>query len=139
MLSVTRPASKSTSKWICTNYYFSKLVGLRFAGTRDGNAQDLLYKYAVYFLNEVCLGFSLCFMLQVLSSSTKFLHWQIKPVSVPQSKHSLPKGLSNYVDRGTLESCLHLIVLSLCVVCAPHIYTYILYIYIYGDHLIQKW
>lgn len=68
-------------------------LGLRFAGTRDGNAQDLLYKYAVYFLNE------------------------IKPVSV-SSKHSLPKGLSSYVDRGTLESCLHLIVLSLCVVMA---------------------
>lgn len=31
------------------------LAGLRFAGTRDGNAQELLYKYAVYFLNEVCL------------------------------------------------------------------------------------
>ncbi|KAL6503768.1 hypothetical protein OROGR_025691 [Orobanche gracilis] len=43
---------------------------LRFAGTRDGNAQELLYKYAVYFLNEI--------------------------------KHT----------------CLHLIVLSLCVVMA---------------------
>ncbi|CDP13998.1 unnamed protein product [Coffea canephora] len=68
-------------------------VGLRFAGTRDGRSQELLYDYAVYFLNE------------------------IKSVSV-SSKHSLPKGLSNYVDRGTLETCLHLIVLSLCVVMA---------------------
>ncbi|KAL3521232.1 hypothetical protein ACH5RR_019381, partial [Cinchona calisaya] len=68
-------------------------LGLRFAGTRDGKSQELLYEYAVYFLNE------------------------IKPVSV-SSSHSLPKGLSNYVDRGTLETCLHLVVLSLCVVMA---------------------
>lgn len=68
-------------------------VGLKFAGTRDGNAQELLYKFAQYFLNE------------------------IKPVFV-SNKHSLPKGLSKYVDRGTLETCLHLIILSLCVVMA---------------------
>ncbi|KAL6581232.1 hypothetical protein OROMI_007155 [Orobanche minor] len=68
-------------------------LGLRFAGTRDGNSQELLYKYAVYFLNE------------------------IKHVSVSNG-NGLPKGLSVYVDRGTLETCLHLIVLSLCVVMA---------------------
>ncbi|KAL0402924.1 UNVERIFIED_CONTAM: Anaphase-promoting complex subunit, partial [Sesamum radiatum] len=68
-------------------------LGLRFAGTRDGNAQELLYKYAVYFLNE------------------------IKPVCVSNG-NGLPKGLSVYVDRGTLETCLHLIVLSLCLVMA---------------------
>ncbi|KAL1559265.1 anaphase-promoting complex subunit 1-like [Salvia divinorum] len=68
-------------------------LGLRFAGTRDGNAQELLYKYAVYFLNE------------------------IKPVCTSNS-NDLPKGLSVYVDRGTLETYLHLIVLSLCVVMA---------------------
>ncbi|KAK4436500.1 Anaphase-promoting complex subunit [Sesamum alatum] len=68
-------------------------LGLRFAGTRDGNAQELLYKYAVYFLNE------------------------IKPVCVSNGI-GLPKGLSAYVDRGTLETCLHLIVLSLCLVMA---------------------
>ncbi|XP_051140465.1 anaphase-promoting complex subunit 1 isoform X2 [Andrographis paniculata] len=68
-------------------------IGLRFAGTRDGNAQELLYKYAVYFLNE------------------------IKPTCVSHAS-GLPKGLSVYVDRGTLETCLHLIVLSLCVVMA---------------------
>ncbi|CAK9173534.1 unnamed protein product [Ilex paraguariensis] len=68
-------------------------LGLRFAGTKDGNAQELLYKYAAYFLNE------------------------IKPVSAT-SGYTWPKGLSNYVDRGTLETCLHLIVLSLCVVMA---------------------
>nr|GMD02091.1 anaphase-promoting complex subunit 1 [Ipomoea batatas] len=68
-------------------------LGLRFAGTRDGNCQELLYKYAVYFINE------------------------IKPVSFT-SAHTLPKGLCKYVDRGTLETCLHLVVLSLCVVMA---------------------
>lgn len=30
------------------------LTGLRYAGSRDGNLQELLYKYALYFLNEVC-------------------------------------------------------------------------------------
>ncbi|KAJ4980944.1 hypothetical protein NE237_031781 [Protea cynaroides] len=68
-------------------------LGLRYAGTRNGDAQELLYNYAVYFLNE------------------------IKPVSVT-SGITLPKGLSQYVDRGTLEICLHLIVLSLSVVMA---------------------
>ncbi|OVA02727.1 Anaphase-promoting complex subunit 1 [Macleaya cordata] len=68
-------------------------LGLRYAGTRNGNAQELLYNYAIYFLNE------------------------IKPVSVT-SVNALPKGLSRYVDRGTLEICLHLIVLSLSVVMA---------------------
>ncbi|KAK4403403.1 Anaphase-promoting complex subunit [Sesamum angolense] len=68
-------------------------LGLRFAGTRDGNAQELLYKYAIYFLNE------------------------IKPVCVSNG-NGLPKGLSVYVDRLTLETCLHLIVLSLCLVMA---------------------
>ncbi|XP_048325794.2 anaphase-promoting complex subunit 1 isoform X1 [Ziziphus jujuba] len=67
-------------------------LGLRFAGTKDGNAQELLYNYALYFLNE------------------------IKPISVTSG--TFPKGLSHYVDRGTLEMCLHLIVLSLSVVMA---------------------
>lgn len=43
-----------------------------------------------------------------------FLCLQIKPVSATSGP--FPKGLSRYVDRGTLEICLHLIVLSLCVV-----------------------
>ncbi|KAJ9175912.1 hypothetical protein P3X46_014412 [Hevea brasiliensis] len=68
-------------------------LGLKFAGAKDGNVQELLYEYAVYFLNE------------------------IKPVSATSGNTS-PKGLSRYVDRGTLEICLHLIVLSLCVVMA---------------------
>nr|POE46089.1 anaphase-promoting complex subunit 1 [Quercus suber] len=68
-------------------------LGLRFAGTKNGNAQELLYEYAVYFLNE------------------------IKPVSAT-SGSTFPKGLSHYIDRGTLEICLHLIVLSLSVIMA---------------------
>ncbi|MQL83212.1 hypothetical protein Taro_015694 [Colocasia esculenta] len=68
-------------------------LGLKFAGTRNGDAQELLYGYAVYFLNE------------------------IKPVPGAESS-SLPKGLSKHVDRGTMEICLHLIVLSLSVVMA---------------------
>ncbi|XP_058181037.1 anaphase-promoting complex subunit 1 isoform X3 [Rhododendron vialii] len=68
-------------------------IGLRFAGTKNGDAQELLYDYAIYFLNE------------------------IKPVCVG-SGSTLLKGLSHYVDRGTLEICLHLIVLSLSVVMA---------------------
>ncbi|KAM4104226.1 hypothetical protein ACJW30_06G141300 [Castanea mollissima] len=68
-------------------------LGLRFAGTKNGNAQELLYEYAVYFLNE------------------------IKPVSAT-SGNTFPKGLSHYIDRGTLEICLHLIVLSLSVIMA---------------------
>ncbi|KAJ0233773.1 Anaphase-promoting complex subunit 1 [Hirschfeldia incana] len=68
-------------------------LGLRFAGTRDGNARDLLNNYALYLLNE------------------------IKPVSAPPT-NEFPKGISKYVDRGTLEMCLYLIVLSLSVVMA---------------------
>ncbi|GLT54489.1 hypothetical protein SLA2020_276820 [Shorea laevis] len=68
-------------------------LGLRFAGTKNGDAQELLYEYAIYFLNE------------------------IKPVSTT-SGNTFPKGLSQYIDRGTLEICLHLIVLSLSVIMA---------------------
>ncbi|CAI0443752.1 unnamed protein product [Linum tenue] len=69
-------------------------LGLRFAGTRDGNAQELLYECALYFLNE------------------------IKPVSATKNGTCFPKGLSRYVDRSTLEICLHLVVLALSVVMA---------------------
>ncbi|RID73006.1 hypothetical protein BRARA_B00180 [Brassica rapa] len=68
-------------------------LGLRFAGTRDGNARDLLNSYALYLLNE------------------------IKPVSAPPA-NGFPKGIAKHVDRGTLEMCLYLIVLSLSVVMA---------------------
>ncbi|XP_015079876.1 anaphase-promoting complex subunit 1 isoform X2 [Solanum pennellii] len=83
-------------------------LGLRYAGSRDGNLQELLYKYALYFLNE------------------------IKPVSV--SSVAFPKGLSRYIDRGSLETCLHLIVLSLCVVMAGsgHLQTFKLLKYLRG-------
>lgn len=30
------------------------MAGLVFAGTQNENAQELLYDFAVYFLNEVC-------------------------------------------------------------------------------------
>ncbi|KAB1217628.1 Anaphase-promoting complex subunit 1 [Morella rubra] len=68
-------------------------IGLRFAGTKNGDAQELLYEYAIYFLNE------------------------IKPVSATKG-NTFPKGLSQYIDRATLEICLHLIVLSLSVIMA---------------------
>ncbi|GAB2272646.1 hypothetical protein Dimus_007470 [Dionaea muscipula] len=68
-------------------------LGLKYAGSRNENAKELLYYFAIHFLNE------------------------IKPVSVTNGS-TFPKGLSKYVDRGTLEICLHLVVLSLSVVMA---------------------
>ncbi|XP_062231175.1 anaphase-promoting complex subunit 1 isoform X2 [Phragmites australis] len=68
-------------------------LGLKYAGSRNGDAQELLYAYAVHFLNE------------------------IKHIPV-QTANILPKGLLQYVDRGTLELCLHLIVLALSMVMA---------------------
>ncbi|CAN8257090.1 unnamed protein product [Cochlearia groenlandica] len=68
-------------------------LGLRFAGTRDGNARDLLNNYALYLLNE------------------------IKLVSATP-ENTFPRGISKYVDRGTLEMCIYLIILSLSVVMA---------------------
>lgn len=66
-------------------------LGLRFAGTKNASAQELLYNCSLYFLNE------------------------IKPLSLV-SAISFPKGLARFIDRGTLETCLHLIVLSLAVI-----------------------
>ncbi|KAK9683476.1 hypothetical protein RND81_10G143700 [Saponaria officinalis] len=68
-------------------------LGLKYAGSRNGNAQELLYSYAIYFLNE------------------------IKPVSTSVGC-MFPRGLSKFVDRSTLEICLHLVVLSLTMVMA---------------------
>ncbi|KAL9226701.1 hypothetical protein vseg_002481 [Gypsophila vaccaria] len=68
-------------------------LGLKYAGSRNGNAQELLYSYAIYFLNEM------------------------KPVSTSASC-MFPRGLSKFVDRSTLEICLHLAVLSLAMVMA---------------------
>ncbi|XP_074308133.1 anaphase-promoting complex subunit 1 isoform X2 [Silene latifolia] len=68
-------------------------LGLKYAGSRNGNAQELLHSYVVYFLNE------------------------IKPVSTSASC-MFPRGLSKFVDRSTLEICLHLAVLSLAMVMA---------------------
>lgn len=39
------------------------IAGLRFAGTKDGNAQELLYNYALYFLNEVGLSLSVSIVM----------------------------------------------------------------------------
>ncbi|KAK1412001.1 hypothetical protein QVD17_32914 [Tagetes erecta] len=62
----------------------NKVSMLRYVGTKDGNAHDLLYSYVLAFLNE------------------------IKPLFV-KSMHGFLRGLAQYVDRGTLETCLHLI------------------------------
>nr|CAB3465535.1 unnamed protein product [Digitaria exilis] len=68
-------------------------LGLKYAGSRNSDAQELLYVYTVHFLNEI-------------------KHIPVRTASI------LPKGLLQYVDRGTLELCLHLIVLSLSLVMA---------------------
>lgn len=68
-------------------------IGLKYAGTRNGDAQELLYNYVIYFLTEI-----------------KYISYS--------SKNDLPKGLLQHVDRGTLELSLHIIILSLCVVMA---------------------
>ncbi|KAG8067808.1 hypothetical protein GUJ93_ZPchr0005g14946 [Zizania palustris] len=84
-------------------------LGLKYAGSRNSDAQELLYAYAVHFLNE------------------------IKHVPI-QAPSILPKGLLQHVDRGTLELCLHLIVLSLSVVMAGsgHLQTFRLLRYLRG-------
>uniref|UniRef100_A0A0E0DQC9 Anaphase-promoting complex subunit 1 n=1 Tax=Oryza meridionalis TaxID=40149 RepID=A0A0E0DQC9_9ORYZ len=84
-------------------------LGLKYAGSRNSDAQELLYAYAVHFLNE------------------------IKHVSI-QTASILPKGLLQHVDRGTLELCLHLIVLSLSLVMAGsgHLQTFRLLRYLRG-------
>ncbi|KAL6865049.1 hypothetical protein ACP4OV_016200 [Aristida adscensionis] len=67
--------------------------GLKYAGSRNGDAQEILYAYAVNFLNEI-------------------KHIPVQTASV------LPKELLQHVDRGTLELCLHLTVLALSLVMA---------------------
>ncbi|KAF3336966.1 anaphase-promoting complex subunit 1 [Carex littledalei] len=69
-------------------------LGLKYAGTKNGDVQELLYNYAIYFLNEM------------------------KHVYPPSNKLLLPKGLLQQVDRGTVELSMHLIVLSLSLVMA---------------------
>ncbi|XP_021862745.2 anaphase-promoting complex subunit 1 isoform X2 [Spinacia oleracea] len=68
-------------------------LGLKYAGSRNANAQELLYSYAIYFLNE------------------------IKSISGTAGS-MFPRGLLKFVDRSTLEICLHLAVLSLALVMA---------------------
>ncbi|KAL8144559.1 hypothetical protein V2J09_017591 [Rumex salicifolius] len=90
-------------------------LGLKYAGSRNGNVQEILYGYAIYFLNE------------------------IKPIS-SDNGNSRPKGLSKFVDRGTLEICLHLIVLSLSVVMAGsgNLQTFRLLRFLHGRHAIDS-
>lgn len=96
---------------------------MRYAGTANADAQELLYSYSIYFLNE------------------------IKPVAASNiARH--PKGLSKYVDRATLEACLSVIILSLSLVMAGtgHLGTFKLLRYLhsridlhghtkYGNHM----
>lgn len=45
------------------------LAGLKYAGSRNANAQELLYSYAIYFLNEVFILFILfCHFFQLIAS-----------------------------------------------------------------------
>ncbi|ERN05300.1 anaphase-promoting complex subunit 1 isoform X1 [Amborella trichopoda] len=89
-------------------------LGLRYAGTKNGHAQELLNHYAVFFLNE------------------------IKPIPA-MSRNIKHKGLMQYVDRGTLETCLHIVVLSLSVVMAGsgHIQTFRLLRYLRGRNSVD--
>ncbi|XP_072985105.1 anaphase-promoting complex subunit 1 isoform X1 [Typha latifolia] len=89
-------------------------LGLKYAGTKSGDAQELLYNYAIYFLNE------------------------IKHISLG-SLSAFPKGLLQFVDRGTLEICLHLVILSLSVVMAGsgHVQTFRLLRYLRGRSSVE--
>lgn len=90
--------------------------GLKYAGTKNGDAQELLYDYAVYFLNEVCHILDKGVLSLWISKITPIpFILQIKHITA-SSNNDLPKGLSEFVDRGTLEICVHLIVLSLSLV-----------------------
>ncbi|CAN6469882.1 unnamed protein product [Victoria cruziana] len=84
-------------------------LGLKYAGSRNAEAQELLYDHAIYLLHE------------------------IKPLS-GSNKNVYPTGLVQHVDRGTLETCLHIIVLSLSVVMAGsgHLQTFRLLKYLRG-------
>lgn len=47
-------------------------AGLRFAGSKNGDVQELLYEYAVYFLNEVCKRLMLLHMFFITRSEIIF-------------------------------------------------------------------
>ena len=69
------------------------MTGLRYAGTGNADARELLYSFSIYILNEI----------KLVASSNSGRH---------------PKGLSKYVERQTLETCLSVVVLSLSLVMA---------------------
>ncbi|MCO5580423.1 hypothetical protein L7F22_034289 [Adiantum nelumboides] len=98
-------------------------IGLRYAGTRSAEAQELLYQYTLYFLKE-------------------------KRSAAPVGGTVGPDGKYSYVDRGTLETCLNVAALSLSVVMAGsgHLGTFKLLRYLrrrsdtagaisYGNHM----
>lgn len=98
-------------------------IGLRYAGTSSADAQQLLYRYALYFLKE-------------------------KRSAAPLGGTVGSNGRCLYVDRGTLETCLNVAILSLSVVMAGsgHLGTFKLLRYLrrrndvdsaisYGNHM----
>jgi hypothetical protein len=100
-------------------------AGLKYAGSRNGDAQELLYTYAVHFLNEVCVWlFNLIVKRYIGGIIAHFM--QIKHIPV-RTAGILPKSLLQYVDRGTLELCLHLVVLSLSLV-GDEVYYFFFYL-----------
>eukprot|EP01018_Ginkgo_biloba_P012111 Gb_37425 [translate_table: standard] len=96
-------------------------IGLRYAGTANADAQELLHHYSLYFLKE------------------------IKPAASSRGDEG-PKLLTSYVDRSVLETCLNVTILSLSVVMAGtgHLQTFRLLRYLrlrndahikYGNHM----
>ena len=71
------------------------LIGLRFAGTRDGNARDLLNNYALYLLHEVhhSLKYYICY---------SFFLPQILRISEFPSAHP---NVSLYVSMHVDQAC----------------------------------
>ncbi|KAJ7525602.1 hypothetical protein O6H91_17G058400 [Diphasiastrum complanatum] len=99
-------------------------IALRYAGTASEEAQKLLHRYAMYFLHE-------------------------KGASSSLAGNNSPTTRRSFVDRGTLETCLNVAVLSLSVVMAGtgHLETFKLLRYLrrrnydvegsinYGNHM----
>ncbi|XP_024523349.1 anaphase-promoting complex subunit 1 isoform X2 [Selaginella moellendorffii] len=108
-------------------------IGLRYAGTANAEAQTLLQHYALYFMKEVTLT----------------IHGYLISRACCWQKSQAASGTSpndRRVDRGTLETCLDVAVLSLSVVMAGtgHLETLRLLRYlrqrndtdiVYGNHM----
>lgn len=65
--------------------------GLRFAGTKNGDAQELLYNYAVYFLNEVRHRTSCCTSKHLIV--LWHFSWCLDQACIHRKGKSLPKGI----------------------------------------------